>query len=1214
LFAVRKTKALRRATGPVQLEERVVMRGVMRGCLVVAAIVVLLPTAALAQEGQIAGTVRDTSGGVMPGVTVEATSPALIEKVRTAVSDNSGQYRLTNLPVGTYTVTFTLSGFAPQNFEQVVLTSGFTAPVNATMTVGGLAESVTVTGTTPTVDVQNARQAVTFDGDEIRELPTARNVNSLLTLTPGISSNYRSGQGFGEPGICVGGIGVFCNPGLNGFNVGDNDATLGGGDRTTNLQQGRVLVDGVSVNGGAVLPLGGLTNGYTADIAAAQEVNIQLSGGLGESETGGAAINIIPRTGGNRFAGNWNTTYTRDSWFDRNVAGFREGCDTVPRGVCVAVPTQPVLYEYDYGGAFGGPIKRDMLWFYAQGRDQAIQKVPGGGTFWPNLHEGKAGFNYQPDRSQEPVEYQNKWRNFSTRFTYQATQQNKFNVYWDEQDFCQDPCLGVVSVFTSPESWWSVAIKPNRLQQVTWTNPLTSRILLEAGLTVKVEHYDTTLHREYRNPIEIPRVDEVGDTAGGDSVAPRVNQSAGNPGFNLTSGSLASGIAGGGAEARDNDSYRTRASMSYVTGTHHAKVGWDGGYYMQNQTNQMNEPRLFYRYQKPNTTCVTQPLDTFPCGNTSLQFPEDPFNLTLRPVPLNVQFYTGQGTVRDRVWYGAFYLQDQLTFQRFTLSGAVRYDHAESRYLETCIGGANEPYMPVQADGTKQYCTPDTDGVNFNDITPRWGAVWDVFGTGRTSVKWNMGRYNNQAAITGIYSAANPARRTANALQRAWNDLDGDRIVDCDLMNFTNNGECGAFNGGGTTDTARYGKDPLALDRAGNPIGLDTVHCGRTEEGIFPQVQAYCNEYGESLVNGWGKRRYEWQLGIGVQHEILPRLSGEVTYNRRLYRNLTTTDQLGLGCDRYLGAAPQDQCVEGMLNYVNPTYDFYSVRAPTDPNLPGGGGYIVTGLNDQRVAVPPACLSGTTPIVCNAVTINPALNYYWHGVDTNFVWRGPFGIRVNGGTNTGRTARETCEAMSDAPNVRGREGREHEGGCKSPTIWTTRINGSAAYNIPWADVLVSTVFQSVPGASLGATFTYNKNDIIWNPASASRATEPCTGAAATLGTGCLGTARNVGTANGVQLMLPNELLGERTTIFDIKFAKNIRFQDKRVTVGVDIYNMFNSDAINSYNATLTGSFVNGVWVEAVDNPATPGNEGNQFMDPTGLVSPRFVRASVQFTF
>jgi outer membrane receptor protein involved in Fe transport len=96
--------------------------------------------------------------------------------------------------------------------------------------------------------------------------------------------------------------------------------------------------------------------------------------------------------------------------------------------------------------------------------------------------------------------------------------------------------------------------------------------------------------------------------------------------------------------------------------------------------------------------------------------------------------------VRDRVWYGAFYAQDQWTFSRFTLSGAVRYDHAESRYLSTCIGGANEPFMPVQADGTKRYCTADTDGVSFNDITPRWGVTYDLFGNRKTALKWNMGR------------------------------------------------------------------------------------------------------------------------------------------------------------------------------------------------------------------------------------------------------------------------------------------------------------------------------------------------------------------------------------------------------------------------------------------------------------------------------------------
>src|SRR5690606_22149905 len=99
-------------------------------------------------------------------------------------------------------------------------------------------------------------------------------------------------------------------------------------------------------------------------------------------------------------------------------------------------------------------------------------------------------------------------------------------------------------------------------------------------------------------------------------------------------------------------------------------------------------------------------------------------------VPNTVTFLTGPGTLKDRVSYTAFYAQDQWTLQRLTLSGALRYDHATSAYGETCVGP--DLYVPVQADGGTSYCTPDTDGVGFDNLTPRWGAAYDIFGTGRT--------------------------------------------------------------------------------------------------------------------------------------------------------------------------------------------------------------------------------------------------------------------------------------------------------------------------------------------------------------------------------------------------------------------------------------------------------------------------------------------------
>jgi hypothetical protein len=275
---------------------------------------------------------------------------------------------------------------------------------------------------------------------------------------------------------------------------------------------------------------------------------------------------------------------------------------------------------------------------------------------------------------------------------------------------------------------------------------------------------------------------------------------------------------------------------------------------------------------------------------------------------------------------------------------------------------------------------------------------------------------------------------------------------------------------------------------------------------------------------------------------------------------------------------------------VNPSYDFYSVLAPQDPRLPSGGGYRVAGLNAASVTVP-----GGNP---RAVTYMDELNYAWNGFDTNFVWRAPGGVRVNGGTSTGRTKRNTCFAEVDGPNVRGRD-NDYIASCEAFAPWQTRVNGTAAYTIPKVDVLVATVFQSFPGVSRSATLTYSKEEILWNPESASRATRPC--ATPANGVGCAGNDNNAQTVM-VNLLNTNELYGERVTTFDLKLSKNVRFSNKRVAVGVDVYNLFNSDAIQDYVDTYTR-----------DNPATPENE-NMWGNPFNIIPPRFARLSVQFYF
>ena len=601
---------------------------------------------------------------------------------------------------------------------------------------------------TPASTCRTRVRRSTFEGADLKELPTARNVNNLLQLTPAISSNYRTGQAFGQPGVCVGGIGVFCNPGLNGFNVGDTGQgfLVNGIDPTgvsnTIMAQGRVMVDGAGRQRRRRPAHRRSDRRLHCRHRAAQEINVQISGALGDSETGGASINIVPRTGGNRYAGDYNTTYTRDD---------------VVRPQHQRIPERP-------GALSGGHLRSRHLGRLRRSDQARLAVVLRAGAHAGHPQAaGRRRLLAEPERREVRVQLSARPRGAARRVQEHLAQcerafhvaghaRNKFNIFWDEQDFCQDPCLGVVSVYTSPESWFSPQTKPNRLQQVSWTNPISNRILLEAGLSVTRQNYNTTEHRQYTNPIDIPRVAEFGDTAGMDATAPRVNQFAGGALFQLTSGSLNYAIGAALAPRLATDRQLPLARVGLVR-----------------QRLASREVRLRRRLlhaapdqqgQRPAAVRTTTSGRERPacspnsCGNTSLQFPEDPNNLSRRPVPNTLEYNTGIGTLHDHVMYGALYAQDQWTFKRFTLSGALRYDHATSGYGETCIGP--DLYVPRQFDGSNWYCVPEGDGVNFNDITPRWGASWDVFGTGKTAVKWNMGRFLTAASITGIYSGSQP--------------------------------------------------------------------------------------------------------------------------------------------------------------------------------------------------------------------------------------------------------------------------------------------------------------------------------------------------------------------------------------------------------------------------------------------------------------------------
>ena len=622
---------------------------------------------------------------------------------------------------------------------------------------------------------------------------------------------------------------------------------------------------------------------------------------------------------------------------------------------------------------------------------------------------------------------------------------------------------------------------------------------------------------------------------------------------------------------------------------------------------------MTYNYTQPSVNVCNpfvNPALTA-CGNTHLgnqfvgpQFStlEEQRNYFRRPRPSSVLINTGEGKVSEQLNTHAFFAQDQWTFKRLTLTGALRYDHATSEYGSTCVGP--DVFVPESL----AYCTGEHDGVNFNDVSPRMGAAYDVFGNGRTAIKFNYGKYLGQAALTGVFAAANPARRTVNQVTVNWDDLNGNRIVDCNIAgmldqarnrqasgvpnpnNVSGGAECASFTG--TSDTLRFGRSPFTLDAEGILPGLALTQCGLTF-GVLPEVLAYCDAYGGSLTNGWGRRDYRWQSGLGIQHELLPRLSVEVTWNRRRTSNVVVTDRLRQGCDRFNATLDVRSCNQMFLDYTHPDYHFYSYVAPQDPRLPGGGGYRVTGLNTGANAQ-----TATGPQV---QTFMEERQSTWHGIDTNFVWRGPGGFRLNGGTSSGYSSLNTCYAQLDNPDSRGRNG-DYRGGCDAVNPWNTRINGTVAYVIPWIDVLTSGVFQGFRGVSRSANVQdVHKSQVAWEPGSVSRLTRPCTGTAAVEGTGCFGVDGTTATQD-INVLMPNELFGERILLFDLKLAKNIRLGNRRVTIGVDVFNVFNSDAITAYNNNYI-----------LPENLAPG-ETNPWGTPTALVSPRFAQFSLQVNF
>jgi hypothetical protein len=250
------------------------MRRVVGRLVLTLACLALLPSVVRAQS-TINGVVKDTSGAVLPGVTVEVASDVLIEKVRSAVSDGEGVYRIIDLRPGTYSVTFTLPGFQTFRRDGVLLPSEFTMTINGEMRVGSLEETITVSGDAPVVDVTSAVHTQVMNREAMDAIPTGRTIQGLGQLVVGVSLNLPD----------TGGARAMQQTYMSTHGMPAASNT--------------VLVDGMIVNG---LQGDGAIQSYFND-AMNQEVSYQTAGISAETSAGGVRLNMIPREGGNNFSG-----------------------------------------------------------------------------------------------------------------------------------------------------------------------------------------------------------------------------------------------------------------------------------------------------------------------------------------------------------------------------------------------------------------------------------------------------------------------------------------------------------------------------------------------------------------------------------------------------------------------------------------------------------------------------------------------------------------------------------------------------------------------------------------------------------------------------------------------------------------------------------------------------------------------------------------------
>src|SRR5437870_12680041 len=632
-------------------------------------------------QSAFTGVVRDQSGAVLPGVSVEAASPALIEKSRSTVSDERGTYKIIDLRPGNYSLTFTLPGFKTVTRE-VELPSDFTATINAEMTVGAVEETITVAAESPVVDSKTNFKAQVLPREVLDRVPTAHTIQSAGQLVVGVQMDV---------------------PDVGGSRAMQQTYFFVHGAGTS---QTSVLMDGMVING---LQADGAVQSYMND-AGAEQMVYQTGGGTADSPTGGMKLNVSPREGGNELHGSVFAGFESNSLQSDNLSPFlaRNGVRVVDK----------IGTYRDIDATLGGPIKKDKLWFFGSTRFFTVNKpvanafwIPEGSTYADCVNAVVACRQAINDQSINSV---------LLRLTWQVSPRNKLSAYMDRLFKSRDHDVTAGVDPKTAGTYWNSPIYET--STIKWTSTISNRLLVEGGYSSNIERYNNLYEPGVRKPYGTPEWyagARHSDTSFGTVSNARAYEYGSYP-----------------------DRHNAQAAASYIRGGHNLKFGFQNSWGPYNQTAWANAD-LYQNYLNG-----------------------EPVTVTLLATPVRW---------KDRLNANlAIYGQEAWTINRLTTTDGLR-----SAYVSEQVSG--QPAQHGRFANVPAFT--DIHLPIWRTFSPRTAVVYDLFGNGKTAIRFGFNRFE-AAAATNLAALYDPANAATVTFTTSWTDLNKDDVAQDSEINF----------------------------------------------------------------------------------------------------------------------------------------------------------------------------------------------------------------------------------------------------------------------------------------------------------------------------------------------------------------------------------------------------------------------------------------------